>query len=94
MTDPSGEGVEATVRLLALEAVMIDFLTTVHMNNANPVEAARKYREHMRNVMASTRIPNSENASESALRHGEISDAVDELLEKVEGTIRLRQAKR
>ena len=61
------------------------------MSYASPKDAAKAYRERMRNLLALNPYPEEPDApSYSALVSGEVADAVDRLLGKVEGTTKMR----
>lgn len=94
MTDrPLEKEFEVEFRLAAVEAILTDLLASAHMAASDPEQAAKAYRERFRNMLALSPEPHEPDApGYSEIVSGERADAVDRLLEMVEGTVRRRQA--
>jgi hypothetical protein len=85
------------IRLSAMQVILIDLLATQCMIQVqtNPEEAAKKYRERFRNILARSPEPHDPSGpAYSAMVSGEKADAVDDVLERVEATVHLRLAQR
>ena len=68
-------------RLMALELLMIERLTSEYLKTADPAQAAAKHRETLRDVLSAISVDGLD-AALSDLAVGEVGGAVDRIVEE------------
>jgi hypothetical protein len=74
------ENSDDAFRLMAVEMLMIDMLTSRYLSTPDPVATAAEHREHIRNVLSQIAVPFLRDAGASEFVIGEIGDAIDLLI--------------
>ena len=73
-----------TFKLFALELIVIEMLTAIHLLRPDPIADAKKHRENLQKRLAETTLPLDETSSEYV--KGGLAAATDKILEEVGGT--------
>ena len=74
-----------TFKLFALELIVIEMLTAIHLLRPDPVADAKKHRANLQKRLAETTLPLDETSSEYV--KGGLAAAANKILEEVEDEV-------